>query len=83
MEIGHHVSAGAEVEVSPTEGHDPSGPIIDVKATVDVQVHPATEGPSIEAKVSDHMQAGIETSRPGLDGLSTSTHDQLGGIDDE
>jgi hypothetical protein len=81
-DLGHHVTVGAGVEVSPTEGSDPSGPIINVDINAKVQVHGATEGPGVEVGGTLHTTVGIDTKdNPGFDGLSTSTHDQMQGID--
>jgi len=77
VEVCPGTEVGGGVDVSPTEGHDPSGPIINIDSHVSVEV-----GGKTVVEVKDHATAGIDTSRPGLDGLSTSTHDQLGGIDD-
>ena len=84
-DIGHHVTAGAGVEVSPTEGSDPSGPIINIDTSVKVQVHGETEGPGVEVGGTLHTTVGINTKdNPGLGGLSSpagSTQDQMHGID--
>jgi len=74
-DLGEHGSIGAEGSVEVADGHDPSGPILNV----DVKVSATYDG--IGGSISDHATVGIDTSRPGLDGVSTSTHDLMSGID--